>query len=192
MPKSLVLIVLSSLLALPMMAQDDPKIEVFGGYQYLHAGNIDGFGDSANSNGWNVSATVNFSQHLGVAADFSGNYKTETMQNFPFLEHFHAYTYTFGPVASWKASDKIKLFTHALFGGAHSFPTRCDLGGDLSQCSGDLSVKGFAMMLGGGVDARIDKHFGFRVLQADWVYLPVQAGGHAENVRLSTGLLFRF
>src|ERR1035438_3970953 len=100
MPKSLVLIVLSSLLALPMMAQDDPKIEVFGGYQYLHAGNIDGFGDSANSNGWNVSATVNFSQHLGVAADFSGNYKTETMQNFPFLEHFHAYTYTFGPVLS--------------------------------------------------------------------------------------------
>jgi len=48
------------------------------------------------------------------------------------------------------------------------------------------------MMLGGGADARIDKHFGFRVFQADWVYLPVQAGGHAKNVRLSTGLVFRF
>ncbi len=138
MRKSLVLIILSSFLALPMLAQDNPKIEVFGGYQYLHAGNIDGLGDSANSNGWNVSATVNFSQHLGIAADFSGNYKTETMQSFPFSEHFHAYTYTFGPVASWNFSDKIKVFTHALFGGAT--PSRpCVTLGEISVSAAEIS-----------------------------------------------------
>ncbi len=187
MRKFLVLIVLPTLLALPMSAQDNPKIEVFGGYQYLHDSNIDSFGDSANSNGWNASATVNFSQHLGVAADFSGSYKTNTKGG-----PFHAYTYTFGPVASWNSSSKIKLFTHALFGGAHSIPTACSVGGDPSQCRGDLSVNGFAMMLGGGVDLRVDKHIAYRIFQSDWIYLPAQAGGHTKNVRLSTGLVFRF
>jgi hypothetical protein len=190
MRKSLVLVFLASLLTLPMSAQDNPKFEVFGGYQYLHAGNVDGQGDGVNANGFNASATFNLSQHLGIAADFSGSYKTDTIQNY--FAHVHAYTYTFGPVASWRSGKNLKLFTHALFGGAHLTPTLCLFGGDPSQCRGDLSFSGFAMMLGGGADTRIDRHVGFRIFQADWVYLPTQAGGHAKNVRLSTGLVFRF
>lgn len=76
MRRFLVLFVFPSLLTLPLMAQDHPKIEVFGGYQYLRAGNIDGEGDGANTNGWDTSATVNLNKYLGVAADFSGSYKT--------------------------------------------------------------------------------------------------------------------
>ncbi len=87
----------------------------------------------------------------------------------------------------------MRLFAHALFGGAHLSPTACVIfGGDPSPCGGDLSYNGFAMMLGGGADASLSKLVGFRVFQADWVYLPAQDGGHANNVRLSTGLVFRF
>jgi hypothetical protein len=190
MRKSLLLVFLASLLALPMAAQDNPKLEVFGGYQYLHAGNIDAQGDGVNANGFNASATFNLREHLGIAADFSGSYKTDTIQNY--FAHVHVYTYTFGPVASWGSGKNLKLFTHALFGGAHLTPTLCLFGGDPSQCRGDLSFSGFAMMLGGGADAMIDRHVGFRIFQADWVYLPTQAGGHTKNVRLSTGLVFPF
>ena len=77
MARFLTLLVVSIAVALPLSAQDSPKLEVFGGYQYLHAGNFDGAGDSVNTNGWNASATFNFAKHLGIAADFSGNYKTE-------------------------------------------------------------------------------------------------------------------
>jgi hypothetical protein len=189
MNRLLASVVFASFLALPLRAQDNPKIEVFGGYQYLHAGNIDGMDNGVNANGWNASAAVNFSRHLGVAADFSGTYKSTILDNAGI--HFHGYTYTFGPVASWDSGKNIKLFTHALFGGAHLTPTLCLFGGDPSQCSGDLSFTGFAMILGGGIDAG-NRRVGFRLFQADWVYLPVQEGGHANNVRLSTGLVFRF
>ena len=181
--------VFTSFLALPLMAQDNPKIEVFGGYQFLHDGDIDGIGNGVNANGWNGSVAFNFSEHFGAAADFSGTYKSTILDNAGI--HFHGYTYTFGPVASWKVGRSTKVFTHALFGGAHLTPTLCLFGGDPNQCQGDLSFTGFAMMLGGGVDVG-SKRVGLRLFQADWVDLPVQAGGHVNNVRLSTGLVFRF
>jgi hypothetical protein len=194
MRKFLVWIVLPSFYALPLMAQDTPKLLVFGGYQYLHAGNLDGSNDGASTNGWNASATVNFSKHLGVAADFGGSYKgrfAEAANNNNYLPYFHAYTYTFGPVFSLNSGGKINPFAHALVGGAHLSPTECVVYG-ADQCGSNPSYSGFAMMLGGGLDARTDKHAGFRIFQADWVYLPAQQGGHAKNVRLSTGFIFLF
>ena len=190
MLKHLMSFIFASCLALPLIAQDNPKVEAFGGYQFLHAGNVDGIGDGANANGWNGSAAVNFSKHVGVAADFSGSYNTEDIENAHV--HFHAYTYTFGPVVSFNSGKYMRFFTHALFGGAHLSPTECVIfGGDPSQC-GKLSYSGFAMMLGGGADASFNKLVALRVFQADWVYLPAQDGGHASNVRFSTGLVFRF
>ncbi len=103
MQKLLTSIVFASVVVLPLLAQDNPRVEAFGGYQFLHAGNIDGIGDGANANGWNASAAVNFSNHVGIAADFSGSYNTEVIQNSHV--HFHAYTYTFGPVASFNSAS---------------------------------------------------------------------------------------
>jgi len=48
----LVWIVLPSFYALPLMAQDTFKLLVFGGYQYLYAGNLDGSNDGTSTNGW--------------------------------------------------------------------------------------------------------------------------------------------
>jgi hypothetical protein len=74
---------------LPLAAQDSPRVEVFGGYQYLHAGNFDHAGDSINTNGWDLAAAFNFTRHLGVTADFSGSYKQGNGAQ------VHIYTYTF-------------------------------------------------------------------------------------------------
>lgn len=78
------------------MSQEVPKVEVFGGYSYLH---IDTNGASSarlnqlcntvtvgncpftfqvhpGFNGWNVAGQFNFNSWLGAVADFSGHYGT--------------------------------------------------------------------------------------------------------------------
>lgn len=100
--RQLVILALSlGLLSVPVMAQNFPKTEIFGGYQFTH------FEPGVNANGWNASLTGNVNRWFGVAADFSGAYKSG--------EHVH--TYMFGPVFSAR-SDKVTPFAHALFGGA--------------------------------------------------------------------------
>src|SRR5258708_15948847 len=91
------------------MGQDYAKAEVFGGYQYLHMG---GSGTDINANGWNASLTGNFNSWFGVAADFSGAYKTISGID------TKVYTYAGGPVVSLNSGGKVNPFVHALFGGA--------------------------------------------------------------------------
>jgi len=194
MARFMTLLVVSIALALPLAAQDTPKVEVFGGYQYLHAGSFDGEGDSANTNGWDTSATFNFAKYLGVVADFSGNYKKETVvsgsNSYPATVRI--YTYTFGPQASAKMNENFRIFAHALFGAAHVRPTGCVIfSGSPDEC-GSGSASGFAMMIGGGVDAKMTKRSDLRMVQVDWVRLPSEFGAQSSNVRVSTGVVFRF
>jgi hypothetical protein len=178
------------------MAQENPKIEVFGGYQFMHAGNFAGFNQSANTNGWDTSATVSFAKHLGVTSDFSGNYKTETVTT-PGLGALtgtaavRVYTYTFGPTASFQSGD-FKIFAHALFGRAHVRPTGCVVfSGSPDEC-GSGAVTGFAMIVGGGVDVRAGKRAALRLIQFDWMRLPYEFGAQNNNYRLGVGVVFRF
>ena len=195
MARFVTLLAFAIAVALPLAAQDNPKFEVFGGYQYLHAGSFDGEGDSVNTNGWDTSATFNFAKHFGVAADFSGNYKAENIfsggsNSYP--STVSIYTYTFGPLVSAKASGRFRIFAHALFGGAHVRPTGCIIfSGSPDEC-GSGSASGFAMMIGGGVDAKMTDRSDFRMVQIDWVRLPSEFGAQSANVRVSTGIVFRF
>ncbi len=70
MQKFVVLIVFLGLLSLPLMAQDQPRFEVFGGYQYLHTGQITIDGQtipnsSEDWNGWDAAASYYFNKYLG-------------------------------------------------------------------------------------------------------------------------------
>lgn len=200
MLRCLVILIFTGLCALPLSGQENAKVLLFGGYQFLHDGNADGFDDSLSASGWNASATFQFTKHLGVAADFSGNYRSTTLHNgslgeggqFPIA--FRAYTYTFGPVFSFGVAGRVRPFVHALFGAGHLRPDGCVIfSGSPDECgSGDYN--GFTMMLGGGVDAKAAGHITYRLFQADWVYLPTTFGpsGQTGNFRISTGPVFRF
>jgi hypothetical protein len=139
-----------------------PKAEVFGGYQFSH------LDPGLNANGWNVAASGNLSRWFGVTADFSGAYKNGG----------HIYTYMFGPTFSAR-SKGVTPFVHTLFGGA-------------TASGGGGSANAFAMAIGGGMDVNGGKHFAVRVIQADWLLL--RSGGYTDkkNVRVSTGIVFRF
>jgi len=153
------------------MAQDYPKAEIFGGYQYLRLGGD--LGD-LNANGWNVSLTGNFNNWFGVAGDFSGTYKTVSGVS------GHVYSYTGGPVVSLNSGGKVNPFVHALFGGSN-------FGG-----GGGSSINAFTMMFGGGADVKVARALAIRLFQADWVYYRNAGVGESKNVRISTGIVFRF
>lgn len=113
---------LVGLVSLAAVAQETPKPEVFGGYQFT---SLD---PSWNASGWNASASAYVTRWLGVTGDFSGAYSSGTK--------FH--TYTFGPVVSTHKGN-FSPFVHALFGGGHASDSLA-------------STSGFVMMVGGGVD----------------------------------------
>lgn len=186
------------LAALPALAQDAPKrMEVFGGYQFLHDGNFDGFGDgSANTNGWNAAATFNVNRHFGFTGDFSGNYQTKQIHeegtSLTDTAHIHIYTYGLGPTVSVSPGGKLRLFAHALFGNASVRPTACIIfSGSPDEC-GSGNATGMTMMFGGGVDVPARGTTAVRIVQVDWVYLPSESGAQLGNVRVSSGLVFRF
>ncbi len=191
----LVAVLMLGVLSLPLMAQDNPKVEVFGGYQYLHTGDITISGQSVpNSsqgwNGWDASATGYFNKYFGVQGDFSGSYATISSVS------GHVYTYAGGPVVAYR-EGRVNPFVHALFGGIH-------LSGSASAegVSASASLNGFTMAFGGGVDVQATKVVSVRLIQADWIYyhfgsttidgVAVPSFSQSNNVRIVSGIVFRF
>jgi hypothetical protein len=118
-------------------------------------------------NGWNTAANLYITKWLGGTGDFSGVYGSGS----------NLYTYTFGPTISTHKSD-FSPFAHALFGGAHA-------------AAGGVSDSGMAMMFGGGVD--FGKHkLAFRAVQFDWMVLRFSGFTDKNNMRVNTGLMYRF
>jgi hypothetical protein len=200
MQKGLILLSLLLFLSLPLLAQDNPKLEVFGGYQYQSVGGNLGWQIGSPYNGWDTAATFNFAKHLGATGDFSGNYHSGTFGGGPYYTHI--YTYAGGPVYSFGSEGNFKPFVHTLFGGAH-ITTPSIYGTSPTYVSGS----GLTVMFGGGVDFKFKKKMAFRLAQFDWIYYHnTDLGdliGHysasrgnspnfASNVRISTGVVFRF
>lgn len=184
--KKCILLIVLSLFALPLAAQD--KLEVFGGYQYLHNGdlNVGGATQSGTSQGYNgfdASARFNFAKFVGAEGDFSGSYaKVDGVST-------HVYTYSGGPVVSARVGS-IEPFAHVLFGGAR-------LTG--SQSSVSVSTNGYNVLFGGGLDAKVNKLIWIRLAQADWFYSHFSgfnAGGvstpsfsSSKNFRIAAGIV---
>ncbi len=128
-----------------------------------------------------------------------------------------------GPRFTLRKFGRIQPFAHALFGGAYrtvsipvgSFPCNPGFG---PPCPATLqffppaqplqtfpavntglnqSTTGFAMLIGGGVDIKLSKHFAFRPAQADYYLtrLPDPITGNRSNrnnFRYSAGVNFLF
>lgn len=182
MQKFLVVVMLLGILCFPVMAQEFPKAQIFGGYQYLHLG---GNGTDVNANGWNASLTGNLNHWFGITADFSGSYKTVNVAGIDVDTKF--YTYTGGPVVNLNSGGKVNPFVHALFGGVHASGS-ASAGG----VSGSASDNGFTMMFGGGVDVKVNHAIAVRLIQGDWVYYRISGDSESNNVRISTGIVLNF
>jgi len=178
-------------------AQDYSKLEVFGGYSFLHA-------DTGNTGipnqipaGFNADATYYFLHFLGGTADFQyhskqygdGMPQADCPKAFPcgtaHLINFHA-----GPRFKTRVG-KVEPFAHALLGFTHgSF----DPNGGTS-----FSDTAFSTKLGAGLDYAVTKRFAIRIAEANFYYTKfkptdkfnLNGETHQNNFTLSTGIVFR-
>lgn len=183
-----VLFVVTLILAFSFLAvaQDAPKAEVFGGYQYTNA-DIGGV-DRINLNGWNAQLNGYFTRNFGISADFSGAYGSpDAGLGFGGIDS-KAYSYMFGPVLR-APMGKATPYVHALFGATHLSLDNATLG--------NFSGNAFSYALGGGFDVNISDHAAFRVAQVDYFATrfndsDLGAGDNQKHYRVSTGIVFKF
>jgi hypothetical protein len=155
----------------PALAEDEPKAEVFGGYQYMRIGAVPGMG----AHGWNAQVSGYATPWFGIAGDLSGAYRSVGPAR------FSAHTFTGGPVFVHRGR-RVSPFAHLLAGGFSASMG----GGPL-----DVGLDGFAMMTGGGVDVAVSRRVAVRAFQLDWVLWSTSGMTEKKNLRLSAGVVFR-
>ena len=142
-------------------AQDDedlPKYEIFAGYQWLHPGaTIPAPGSNPNAptpftlrdmgDGAGASFTYNFYKYVGLVGDFGRNWTDNSSET----------TVSAGPRLSTH-QEGVNLFVNTLLSWNHL------------NVNGLGGRNGIGAILGGGVDMRLTRHFGVRLIEADYVW----------------------
>lgn len=159
-----ILAVLILFIAAPALAQETPKAELFGGYEYLRL-NPGG----VNCNGFGANAAYNFNNWLGGVADFGICNESGT--------NLHDVNYLFGPRASYRSSGSLTPFAQILFGGQH-------------LAGGGAATDAFALTLGGGADYKFTEHVSFRG-QVEYLHTHFFGTGQ-NNARIEAGLVYRW
>jgi opacity protein-like surface antigen len=186
---------------------NESKLNFFGGYAYLS----NGFGGRASNHGWNAELTYNLSHNVGLTADFSGHSaSTNTTSTFvtgSVVAPLQAtttirndldqdfYYFVFGPKLTHHA-DKFELYAHFLVGFAHGrfSSTTLDSTGTVIFTTGQKDTN-FAFVPGAGVDWMATEHWGWRILEGDYLYTTLGTNGFQgtqHNIRISTGVIFRW
>lgn len=176
--KNIVVLLLVGLCTLFAIAQDAPKAEVFGGYQYT---NVDtkGLTNRLSFNGWDADVAGHVSRNFSIVGDVSGAYKSESGVK------IKVHNFLFGPRISAQ-KGKVTPFAEALFGFGHA---------SAGAFGSNAGITGFAMAFGGGLDAHANRNVAIRLLKLDYVMNRFSDSGISQNLnnfRLSTGIVFKF
>jgi len=184
------------LLSIPSFAQEVnyPKAEVFGGFSISSAAisstdPVTGLTTSLRESfmGWQGSANLNVTHHLGIVGDFGGQYKT--VAGIP----MNSYQFLFGPRIAFRG-PRVTPFVHAMFGGVKegigSFSITDPITG-LTISTPSVSSTGLGMAMGGGLDVNLSDRLALRVPQFDWT--PMHVGGVWEKnvIRIGIGLVVK-
>ena len=177
---------------IPNSELEEPKPTVatlFGGYAYGYS-ELES-GESSNLHGWNVATSFVITDWLSLVGDVSGHYSGGSH-----IDGFGSSIYTFaaGPrFSTWGRTRKVRGFGHVMVGGGRQK-------GPVNVLIGQLIVPAVGvevhpvLLIGGGLDVRVNEHVAFRVFQSDWVRHFSQLGSSKDfdMVRLSFGVVGRF
>jgi opacity protein-like surface antigen len=170
------------LCSLAAFSQDSPKVEVFGGYSWLHLGSMGitnsdldtatGATPGTNSlkngfSGWTGEVQYNVNDWIGVVADASGDYGTRvSVSGVTGIPSGSSYTFLVGPVLQ-QSAGKLKPFVHLLFGFNRQ---NTDLvNAVVNEMYTNSKDDAFAMAFGGGVDYKVGKNVSLRLAQLDYL-----------------------
>jgi opacity protein-like surface antigen len=181
-----------------------PKIELFLGYSYLRAVPANANGNRLVwLNGGSTSLAFNFNRYLGIVGDFGGFNDSRlqlTGAGVPSTvvdSDGTVFTYLLGPRFSYRKYSRITPFAQVLFGGIHASDVELSSGCVGAGCTVVPSENSFALTAGGGLDFRLHHHIALRLIQAEYLMtrfddLATGSTGTQNDMRLSTGLVFRF
>ncbi|MGB6875846.1 MAG: OmpA family protein [Candidatus Acidiferrales bacterium] len=181
-----------------------PKVEWFLGYSFWRAVPTALSNRMGYLHGGSTSIAYNLKRYLGLVADFGGYDNSKVTLFTPTTsETFNAggsaYTYLFGPRFSYR-HERFTPFAQALFGGAHASSVTISRCTGISACTPLGSDNTFATAIGTGFDITITHHIAIRLIQGDFLLTHFKDllstdgtdRGWQKNVRLSTGIVFRF
>jgi opacity protein-like surface antigen len=181
--------------ATTLLAQESPKVEVFGGYSYLNA-DQEGFVDRQHFHGFDTNATFYINPHVGIEGDFAGQFQSDCLGVSSLLGDSglpgvgcHYLQFMAGPKVAFK-TGRLTSFGHVLFGGNDVVISTSVLDTTVS-----VSQTRWAMAAGGGVDWAISPRYSVRLGQADYLLTnhSTEFGGtHQNNIRISAGIVFKF
>lgn len=190
-----------------------PGFELFGGYSFDHS-STEFIALGQRFDGWEASFSGNLNRHFALKADVAGRYSS-TKQSGQLLivpgavtfdvptrdTEAKVHTFLFGPEFSFRRSSR-KIFVHSLIGVTHVNRTDVDEG--VIRLNGVpvaptpesflITRTAFSAAIGGGLDLYLNRRFGWRAVQLDYVLNNYGNffGGVEHNFRASTGLVFRF
>jgi len=168
------------------------KVDIFAGYSYFSASPKTDripdpvFAGRINQHGFGANLSFNISERIGVVADFSNQTADKTIIGLN--TDTATLLYLFGG-RFYARSEGIKAYAQALIGGARR---------RAFSKSVDISAVDLALAFGGGVEVDINKRFGFRMVEFD--YVPTRGGDGtlgigrrwSQNFRAEAGLVLRF
>lgn len=186
-----------------------PRAELFVGYSYWTAVPESTGNRMVAMHGGSTSLAYNLNSHLGLVFDFGG-FRADSLQFNNLGAGFtpsrevdadgNVFTFLFGPRVSFRSHDRLTPFLQVLGGAARaSEVTVTGCTAPIYACAPLPQETAFAMTAGGGLDYRLSHAIALRLLQAEYLLTRFQdptsatsSTGWQSNMRLSTGIVFRF
>ena len=147
------------------------RAEFFGGFSFERLAPSSGAVTSLAS-GWAAGMQVNLRGPLALVADFSGAYGTQSGVE------LRQYNFLAGPRLTLRRG-RAAIFAHVLPGMSR---LNARAGG------AEDTASAFAAAAGGGLDVRLSRRVGLRLVQADYLVTRL-AGNTQNNLRLSSGVV---
>ncbi|MGB2671434.1 MAG: OmpA family protein [Candidatus Acidiferrum sp.] len=187
-----------------------PKLELFMGYSYWRAVPYSTSNRMESMNGGSTSLAYNFNSHWGLVGDFAG-FKVNSLQFTNEGPGFspsrvvdaksNVFTVMFGPRLSFRDHGRFTPFLQVLGGVAHADELTLDgCTAPIYACTPLPRETVFTMTAGGGLDYRLNHRIALRLFQAEFLATRFQNPNSIfvvdkvwqSNIRLSTGIVFRF
>ena len=141
--------------------------------------------------GWYASGEYNWKRWLGAEGEVTDTWYTLKSAGFP-PDKIYIYTFLVGPRFYPLGHHKVTPFGHVLIGGGHYSSATPAFGGFHGAT---ITSNAYTYEVGGGLDLNLWKHWGIRMIQADFGNANyVQSASYANrgSTRFSVGFVYHF
>ncbi len=175
------------LFCVPAFAQNEPQVEIFGGYQLIYDSGDDFEIDGFNYNGFTAAVEVDITPYFGIVGEFG--YFRHTINAEESEAVLSGVPFLFGPRFSFR-TEQVRVFGHYLLGGTR---LNIDTTPDAAEWEGHDTF--FTQAIGGGVDITVNDIVSIRLAQIDLMGTRFTEDSMAEwrhHFRYSGGIIFTF